>query len=126
MWSSTWAWGPHVHVEVDGIAIGVGVVPPVAEPRRGEQALLSAGMQGLAAHDQPGAFGPAAEIDQVGELRDGRAGPLVAVLAQRWARDVVVASDVADGPMDGGVGAGHHGEAGAAGPGVPHEVGASR
>jgi hypothetical protein len=48
--------GPHVHVEVDGVAGGVGVVTPVAEQRRRKQGLLGAGVQWFAAHDQPGFF----------------------------------------------------------------------
>ena len=37
-----------------GSPVGVGVVTPVAEHRRREQGLLGAGVQRLAAHDQPG------------------------------------------------------------------------
>jgi hypothetical protein len=39
-------------------------VAPVAELGRGEQGLLGAGVQRFAAHDQPGAVRPVAEVDQ--------------------------------------------------------------
>ena len=61
--------GAHVGVEDHRIAAGVGVVTPVAEQKRRKQGGLGAGMQRFASHDQPGPFRPAAQIDEVGDLR---------------------------------------------------------
>ena len=75
--------GSHVGVEDHRVAGGVGVVTPVAEQKRREQAGLGAGMQWFAAHDQPGPCRPAGQVDQVGDLRHRRAVADLAVLADR-------------------------------------------
>ena len=73
--------GAHGGVEGDGVAGLVGVVAPVAELGGGQQGLLGAGVQGFAAHDQPGAVRPVGQVDQVGELGHLGAVADLAVLA---------------------------------------------
>ena len=79
MWSSTWAWARMCTSSVDGVAGLVGVVTPVAERVGREQGVLRAGVQRFAPHDQSGAWRPAGQVDEVGELAHRGAGPFVAV-----------------------------------------------
>ena len=51
--------GSHDAVELDRVAVLVGVEPPVAVLEAREQAVLDAGVQRLAPNDQPGALWPA-------------------------------------------------------------------
>ena len=83
---------------------------------RGEQGLLGAGVQRFAAHDQPGAFGPVGQVDEVGELGHRRAVAFVAVLARAGCQASSSTRDPADGRVNAGVGAGHDREADVAGP----------
>lgn len=103
----------HVGVQDGGVAGLVGVVAPVAELQRGEQAGLGSGVERLAAHDQPGARRPTRQVDQVGDLDDRGAVALVAVLSEGGdpAGGLAVVEDPADRGGDGPVGAGGHREA---------------
>src|SRR5665647_3723133 len=60
--------GPHDAVELDRVAILVGIEPPVAVLEAREEAVLDARVERLPPHDQPGALWPVGELDQLGEL----------------------------------------------------------
>jgi hypothetical protein len=112
-----------VRVEVDGGAILVGVVAPVAELGGGEQGVLGAGVAGFAAHDQAGVVGPIGQVDQVGELRDlGAVAPFAVLAAGRCPTGRV---GLGVGPRDRcaelGVGPGDHRKADVARPATVHE-----
>src|ERR1035437_2667231 len=76
--------GPHDAVELDRVAVLVGVEPPVAVLEAREEAVLDAGVEGLAPNDQPGALGPVGEVDQLGELDHRGPFPVLAFCVMAW------------------------------------------
>ena len=95
--------GAHGLVEFDRVAVLVGVVAPVAVLELGEQAVLGAGVQRLAAHDEPGALGPLAQVDELGQLGHRRPFAGAPVLVQRRLPDLLEADGVEDRAVDLGI-----------------------
>ena len=119
--------GAHLAVEFSRVTFEVGVVAPEPVLQVGQEALLGAGVQRLAAHDQPGSFGPGRQVDQLGEIGDHgdrlAIGVQVrlAVGAKRRDPSVDVLVCRGDGRRDGVLATGHDLKADVALPAAIHE-----
>ena len=118
MWSSTWAWARRCTSASTGLPARSVNWPQNRIVQRREQAGLRARVQRLAAHDEPGAFGPAGQVDEVGELRHRGAVALVAGLGERRGPPVLVVGGPADRRFDLRVRAGHDRRSRCCGPGT--------
>ena len=125
MWSSTCAWARRCTSASTAVAGPVGELAPEPVVQRREQAGLRARVQWLAAHDEPGAFGPAGQVDEVGELGDRGAVALLTGLGERRRPPVLIVDGAADRRFDLRVRAGHDRKADVAGPELAGQAGAA-
>src|SRR5664280_1074911 len=102
--------GPHDAVELDRVAVLVGVEPPVAVLEAWEEAVLDAGVERLPPHDQPGALWPAGELDQFGEFDHRCAVTVLTVLLDGLVPELFESQRVEDGTVDLAIRATDHGE----------------